>query len=292
METKEVTRSRLMLLSSMLIYGTVGIFRHFLPVPSGVLAFLRGVIGAAVLCAVLLIRRQKTDCRAFRKAWLPLCISGAMIGFNWILLFEAYRYTTVAVATLCYYMQPVFVMLLSPLVLKERLTVRKSICVVVSLLGIVLITVVGKADGVSGWKGILLGLGAAALYAGVVLINKKMPPLSAYEKTVCQLSAAAVVVLPYTLMTGEWSEVTVTPVSVILLLTIGILHTGIAYALFFGSMERLPAQTVALYSYVDPVTAVVLSALLLKEPLGWTGAVGAVLILGATLIGEWQKIQR
>lgn len=277
-----------MLIGAMAIFGTIGIFRKYIPLSSGLVALVRGVVGVLFLLLVLAVRREKLSLFAIRKNLWLLLISGGLIGFNWILLFEAYNHTSVATATLCYYMAPIFVTLAAPLVLGERLTARKLITAFVALFGMVLVSDilnVGVSD-MAELRGILLGLGAAALYASVILLNKKLTDISAYDRTVIQLGAAAVVLLPYVLLTENWSEVTLEPLTIILLLTVGIVHTGAAYAMYFGSMRELSAQTVAIFSYIDPILAVILSAIILGEPMGLGVIIGGILILGATLAGE------
>jgi len=288
MPRNDVNKSRWMLISSMLIFGTIGIFRKYIPLPSSVLAMARGWIGMAFLAAVLLLKRQKLNRKAIGRNFPCLLASGIMMGFNWILLFEAYRYTSVATATLCYYMAPIFVVLVSPMLLKERLSRKKLLCVGAALAGMVLVSGVTKAGfrGAEEWTGVLLGLGAAVLYAGVVLLNKFIRELNVYDKTIVQLGAAAVVLLPYTLLTEDFSQITFEPLAVGLLLVVGIVHTGIAYALYFGSLKDLPGQTVALFSYIDPVCAIILSSLLLQEAMGAAEGIGAVLVLCAALVSE------
>ena len=277
-----------MLIGAMAIFGTIGIFRKYIPLSSGLVALVRGVVGVLFLLLVLAVRREKLSLPAIRKNLWLLLISGGLIGFNWILLFEAYNHTSVATATLCYYMAPIFVTLTAPLVLGERLTARKLITAFVALFGMVLVSDilnVGVSD-MAELRGILLGLGAAALYASVILLNKKLTDISAYDRTVIQLGAAAVVLLPYVLLTENWSVVTLEPLTIILLLTVGVVHTGAAYAMYFGSMRELSAQTVAIFSYIDPILAVILSAAILGEPMGLGVIIGGILILGATLAGE------
>lgn len=277
-----------MLIGAMAIFGTIGIFRKYIPLSSGLVALVRGVVGVLFLLLVLAVRREKLSLFAIRKNLWLLLISGGLIGFNWILLFEAYNHTSVATATLCYYMAPIFVTLAAPLVLGERLTARKLITAFVALFGMVLVSDilnVGVSD-MAELRGILLGLGAAALYASVILLNKKLTDISAYDRTVIQLGAAAVVLLPYVLLTENWSAVTLEPLTIILLLAVGVVHTGAAYAMYFGSMRELSAQTVAIFSYIDPILAVILSAVILGEPMGLGVIIGGILILGATLAGE------
>lgn len=281
-------RSLSMLISSMVIYGTIGIFRRYLPISSGLLACSRGLIGTLFLCLLLILRRQKLNLMEIRRNLLPLIISGGLIGFNWIFLFEAYNYTSIATATLCYYMQPILVILASPLIFRERLTPRKLFCVITAMVGMVFVS--GAADqGIPSpaeLRGILFGLCAALLYATVVMINKKYADIGTYEKTIVQLLSAAVVMLPYLAVTEDFSTLALSGQSIAILLLVGIVHTGIAYALYFGSMADLTAQTVALLSYIDPVTAILLSAFLLREPMTLFGVVGTVLVLGATVFCE------
>lgn len=279
-------RSLYMLVASMVIFGTIGIFRRLIPLPSASIAALRGIVGAAFLLLLNAVRRKKPDRAAIRGNLALLLISGALIGANWIALFEAYQFTSVAVATLCYYMAPMFVIMFSPLVLGEKLTARKYICVALAVAGMVFVSGVLDLGGGGSPKGVALGLIAAALYASVIFINKRMKPMPALDRTVVQLAAAGVVVLPYALLNGFGGTETLTAGTALLLAVVCIVHTGLAYTLYFGSMEGLPAHTLALLSYIDPVVAVLLSALLLKEAFTVWTALGAVLIIGAAVLGE------
>lgn len=279
------------LAAAMLIFGSIGIFRRYIPLSSAWMACVRGIIGTLFLLGVVTVSKKKVDKKAVKKNLFPLFLSGAAIGVNWILLFEAYRYTTVAIATLCYYMAPVIVILLAPVLLKEKMTVKKSVCAAVAVLGMLFVSGIFEGNTITGGsgKGILFGLGAAAFYATAMLTNKFIKEISSYDRTIMQLGIAAVVVFPYALVTeGVHAFAVLTLPQAILLLAVGIVHTGVAYWLYFGCMERLDGQTIAVYSYIDPAFAVVLSILVLRENPGVFGVIGAVLILGATLISELQ----
>lgn len=280
-------KSKSMLLGAMGIFGTVGIFVKHIPLSSGAVAFCRGVLGVLFLLLVMALTKQRFARQAIRKNLLILCLSGAAIGFNWVLLFESYRFTSVATATVCYYLAPLFLLLASPLI-GERLTPKKLLCIAVALVGLAFVSgfMEGGIPSLSELKGIGLALGAAALYATVMLLNKKLSPIPAYDKTILQLSAAATVILPYILLTGGFDTAAMTPTGWALLVVVGIVHTGLAYALYFGSMKDLPAHTIAIFSYLDPVIAVILSALFLREPLTGWGIAGTVLILGSALFSE------
>ncbi|MBE5808805.1 MAG: DMT family transporter [Clostridiales bacterium] len=285
---KTVNRDRLMLTLSMLLFGTIGVFRKNIALPSGLIACARGLAGAAVLYAGVKLTGARFSREAIRRNLWKLVLSGAMIGFNWMLLFEAYRYTSIAVATLMYYMAPVIVIVASGLLSRGGLGVRRLACVAVAVAGMVLVSgVVGAGlPGRTEISGIAFGLGAAVLYACVMLLNGRMRDIGAYDRTVVQLFMAGLVMVPYVLLSGEWRGLRPDGASVALLVMICVLHTGVAYALYFGSMAKLEVQTVAMFSYIDPVTAVFLSAVLPDETLTAGAAIGAVLILGATMAYE------
>lgn len=279
-----MNKAKCSLLAAMTIFGTVGIFVRHIPVPSAMVALIRGVLGLLFLLGVMALAGKKPDWRKIRKNLWVLLLSGGAMGLNWVFLFESYNYTTVATATICYYLAPVFLVLASPL-LGERLTLKKSLLCAVALVGMVFVSGVLEG-GLSGGKGIAFAVAAAALYATVMFLNKKLGPIDAYDKTIVQLIAAAVVILPYCLLSGGFGMGQMAGKAYALLAVVGIVHTGVAYWLYFGALGKLPSQTVALFSYLDPVIAILLSALWLKEPLGWQGALGAALILGSTLAGE------
>ena len=270
------------LTGSMLIFGTIGLFRRKIDLPSSVIACFRGIIGAAFLLAVVLLGRKKMSGTAIRKNLPVLLLSGAAIGLNWVFLFEAYEYTTVACATLLYYMAPVIVILVSPFVLKESFSLMKAVCVAVAIIGMVMASgVIGEGGGLS-LKGTIFGLLAAVLYASVIIMNKKMGEIGPYDKTIIQLFVAALVVIPYILVTEDVASFTIDTKAIIMLVLVGIVHTGIAYALYFGAMDRVPAQTVAFLSYIDPVVALILSMTVLGEAMNIVQLVGAALVLGAS----------
>lgn len=281
-------KGRNQLILSMCIFGTIGILRRYIPLSSSLIALVRGIIGAAFLMLMVALRRTPLNKAAIRQNLLLLILSGTAIGFNWILLFESYNYTSVATATLCYYLAPILVILASPLVLKEKMTLKKGICTLIALIGMVLVSGILETDfgGLAEMQGVFYGLGAAVLYASVILMNKKMKAIPSYDKTIIQLVIASAALLPYVLLTEDWSAVSLTPVSVALLLVAGIVHTGFAYQMYFGSMEVLKAHTVALFSYIDPILAIVLSMVVLQEPMSILSGIGAVMILGAAYACE------
>lgn len=276
-------KEKLSMILSMVIFGTIGIFVKYIGLPSGLIAATRGITGAVVIILVMLITKHKPDIKSVIKKLPVLIASGVAIGFNWILLFEAYNHTGIPVATVCYYTAPIFVVVATPFVFKSKLKPRQLICVVLALLGVVAVSGVLQ-NGTTKITGVLLGVGAAVLYASVMIMNKFMGDAPDYERTVIQLGSAGLVVLPYALVTS--SDISVTTTSVVLLVIVGIVHTGFAYLLYFGALKKLKSQTAAILSYIDPASAIILSSIVFAQLPTAYELVGVVLIMSAALLSE------
>lgn len=272
-------------ITAMLIFGSVGLFVQAIPLSSSEIVAARTVLGSLFLCGMLVIRRQQPDWAALKKNLPMLIVTGIVMGLNWMFLFAAYQYTSVSVATLIYYCAPVIVLFLSPFLLREKLTWPKLAGIAGALIGMVLVNGT-QTGGVDPQKGLVCGLLAAAFYAGLILLNKRITNVPATEKTLVQLLSAAVVMGIYALAThsGPWELPQGT--GLLALLIIGFVHTGIAYLLYISSMSELPGQTVALCSYIDPASALIFSAIFLHEHLTVLQLLGAVLILGGSAFGE------
>ncbi len=281
-----MNKSKLIYLSAMLIFGSIGLVSRNIQLSSGQIALTRGVIGSIFLLLASKALKEKMSWQKIKPNLLLLIISGAGIGFNWILMFEAYKFTSIANATLSYYFAPVIVVLLSPLLLKERVTLVKVGCILAALGGMFLIVGVGGGEGKNHMIGIGYGLAAAVLYAGVVILNKYLKGLSGLEVTLIQISAATIVLFPYILVTETINVFSIDKRSAVFLIIMGLLHTGIAYLMYFTGMKLLKAQTVAVLSYIDPISAILMSALFTREKLTLLQIFGGILILGATLFNE------
>lgn len=279
-------KARLQIVLSMAVWGTIPLFTRAIPVTSGELALYRALLAAAFIALYLVLRRQLPDLRALGRDLPKLALSGAAMGFNWILLFEAYKYTTVSIATLSYYFAPVLVTILSPLLFREKLTRRGILCFVMSTVGLVFI--IGTPTTAAGQHGIgiAFGLGAALLYAFVVLLNKSITRVSGLHRTILQFIAAIAVLLPYVLATTGLHPEVLDGKGLLCLLILGLAHTGIAYCLYFSNLKSVSGQEAAILSYVDPLVAVLVSVLLLHEPMTIPQLIGGTLILGFTVWNE------
>lgn len=283
---KKIINPRLMLIAAMTIFGTLGLFVRNIPVSSGELALYRAVLAALLIGIFLLVTKQKIPFSNIKKEVPLLLASGIAMGINWILLFEAYKYTTVSIATLSYYFAPVIVTVVCPILFKEKLTSKQIICFVMSTLGLVLITGVGDVGGSNGFIGILFGLGAAVFYATVILLNKFIKNVQGIHRTFLQFLSAIVVLAPYVILSSGVTLGNLNSVGWVNLLIVGLIHTGISYCLYFPSLKELPGQKAAILSYIDPLVAVLISVTILGETMNVWQVVGGILILGFTLWNE------
>lgn len=273
----------------MLIFGSIGVFVKNINLTSMEIAFIRAFIGSIFLICASFFLKQGISFKAIKQNALLLVLSGAAIGFNWILLFQAYKYTTISNATLSYYFAPVFVMILSPVVLKEKLTPIKVLCISTAMGGMFLILNSGGSSTAETYNhlvGILYGLSGAALYASVILMNKFIKGVGSFETTLIQLISAGLVLLPSIIYTGASNFTGINSKSWFFIAIVGIIHTGIAYLLYFTSMKELKGQTIAILSYIDPISAVIIAAIFLGETMTLIQIVGGILILGSTFISE------
>jgi drug/metabolite transporter (DMT)-like permease len=280
-----IMNGKFKLIIAMLIYGSIGVFVKNISFSAVQIAFLRAFIGSGFLLSVSLIMGKAGSTKIGIKELVIFVLSGAALGINWLFLFKAFEYTSVSTAILVYYLAPIIVIMLSPMVLKEKLTLFKLVCAFIAVVGLTMVVLsnCGLNELYSdGSLGILYALAAAFFYAGVILINKRFKSSNGFETTIIQLGASVLVLLPILIIEGGFHGVMVDMNSVIMITILGVLHTGIAYLLYFSSMKNLSAQTVALYCYIDPISAMVFSWMFLGESMKLNQIIGGILILGAT----------
>ena len=262
-----------MYIASLLIFGTNGVIASLIDMSSAEIVCMRTLLGGAALILALLISRAKLDWAAMRREAPKLLAAGVCLGVNWALLFEAYKLMSVSMATLTYYIAPVLVLLLSPVLLREKQGLRAYTGMAAAVVGLVLAVGVGDT-GVTG-RGLLVGLGSALFYASLIIFNKKISGVSGLLLTVVEMVVAACVMLPYVLLTGGRVGFPGDALGTGALVFLCLVNTGLACYMYFSSMNRLPARAVALFGYADPVSALIFSAIFLHEsmtPVQWLGA--------------------
>lgn len=281
----DLRKERIKYITAVVLYGTIGMFVRFVSLPSEEVALCRGLFGSLFILLYLKLTGQHMDRKAIRRNAFWLVMSGISLGLNWIFLFAAYVTTTVAIASLCNYMAPLIVILIAPFVLNEKLNVKKLPWVGLALIGIILVSgVIGS--GPVNPRGLLMGMLAALGFTGVVICNRKIRDISALDKSVIQLAISALTILPYVLVMNHGLVMPADLRSVLIVLMLGIVHTGFAYCLYFSGMGTLPVQTVAVLGYLEPVVSVFCSAFFLQEPMSISGWIGAAMIIIAALMSE------
>ncbi|MBE5098522.1 DMT family transporter [Priestia aryabhattai] len=272
---------------SMIIFGTIGLIVRYIDLSSSETALLSSSIGCLFLIVVLFMRKRTITWKLVKANGCILFFSGIALGGNWMFLYQAYDHTTLTNATLGYYFAPVFVMILSPFILKEQLPVKKIICIGIAIIGMLMIVGNGvSASGTEDLLGIFFGLLAAACYAALMLLNKFIRLMGRLEITIIQLGITALLLLPYVFLTEGFGVFEVSKSSVPFIIILGIVNTGIGFWLFFSGMEKLKGQSIAMLSYVDPFVAILISAVILREHMTLVQIIGGALLLGSTFISE------
>lgn len=280
-------QAKFKIILSMAVFGTLGIFIKNIPLSSGEIALFRAVIAAISILLYKFVKNEKIPFDEIKKDLLLLFLSGTAMGFNWIFLFQSYRYTSVSIATLSYYFAPVIVMAVCPILFRENLNLKQIICFVMSTLGLVLVIDPRKIlPGSNSFIGICFGLSAAVLYATVIILNKLIKNVTGIDRTLIQFFAAIIILFPYVGLTDGIHLSAAGTYGIINLLVVGIVHTGITYCLYFSSLKDLKGQEAAILSYTDPLVAIIVSVSFLGETISLTQILGGILILGFTLLNE------
>jgi drug/metabolite transporter (DMT)-like permease len=280
-------KSNIQFILSMIIFGTIGLVVRYIDLSSSETALLSSSIGCLFLIFVFFNQRKAFTWKKIKRNSLVLLTSGIALAGNWIFLYQSYDYTSLANATLGYYFAPVFVMILSPMILKEQLPLKKVICIVIAVIGMMFIVGNGiSASRTNDVLGIILGLVAAAFYSALMLLNKFIKDIDRLEVTIIQLATTAFFLLPYVLITEGFNIKTVTISSIPFIILLGIVNTGVGFWLFFSGMEKLKGQSIAMLSYVDPFVAILISGFILQEQFTLLQIIGGILLLGSTFVSE------
>lgn len=284
-------KSKIQFILSMIIFGTIGLVVRHINLSSSERALLSSFIGCLFLLLIFFMIKKKISWNLVKSNALFLILSGIALGGNWIFLYQSYDHTTIANATLSYYFAPVFVMILSPFVLREQLSIKKIVCIGVAIIGMLMIVGEGmRASSSDDLLGLSFGLIAAAFYAALLLLNKFIKDMGKLELTIIQLGTTTLLLMPYVFFTEGFGIFEVSSPSIPFILILGIINTGIGFWLFFSGMEGLKGQSIAMLSYVDPFVAILISAIILQEQMTIVQMLGGVLLLGSTFVSEIKSV--
>ncbi|MBR0419844.1 MAG: EamA family transporter [Erysipelotrichaceae bacterium] len=282
---KELQLERIKYIFAVVLYGTIGLFLRYVNLPSEVVAMFRGLIGSLFIYLYLRFKHVSIDKKAIRNNLFLLLLSGICLGLNWIFLFASYMTTTVAIASLCNYLAPLFVIIVSPLVLHEKLEIKKLPYVALAFLGIVLVS--GVFDEQKGSLiGIVYGVLAALVFSIIIICNRKLKDISVYDRSIVQLLVSAITIFPYVLIHNHGVSLNPDLRSILIVIMLGVIHTGLAYCFYFSGMAKLDVETIAILGYLEPVVSVICSTVFLHEPMSVFGWLGALLIIFSAFMSE------
>ena len=271
----------------MAVFGTLALFVKNISLPPGEIALFRALIASVAILLYKVLTAEKFLFTRIKKELPILFLSGAAMAFNWIFLFKAYHHTSVSIATLSYYFAPVIVMIASPILFKEKLSCKQILCFMMATVGLVMIIGVSGDNQFQGnFTGIVFGLIAAVLYATVILLNKHIRSVAGIDRTLIQFFAAIIILLPYIYLTAGIHITSLDRWGLFNLLFLGTVHTGITYCLYFSSLKDLKGQEAAIFSYIDPFVAIIISVMILNESMSPVQVLGGLMILGFTLFNE------
>lgn len=284
---KSQTGKTIQYLIAVIIYGTIGFFLHYVNASSEFVVMCRGLIGSFFILIIMLIRKESPDLKAIKMNLFLLIGSGVALGLNWVFLFSGYKYS-ISVSSLCNYTAPIMIVLISALFLKARINRKQLICIVSSFVGIILISGVLENQGTSDNHAFVYGMLASFGFVMLVLFNRKLKNIKSLDRTIVQLFVSFLTVLPYVIINHS-IPTSLDEKSIILILILGIVHTGIAYIFYFGAIDTLDITKVAVLGYIEPVLSVLTGVIFFKEGLGIYGVIGAILILLSAIVSETSK---
>ena len=279
-----MNRALLKHFTSLLMFGSNGIIASNIHLNSYIIVMFRTIIGSLFLIAVCLFTCKEYTFLKHKRSLLYLTLSGISMGFSWMFLYEAYHQIGVSIATLLYYTGPIFIMLLSPYIFNEKLTLQKVACFMTVLLGILLINYQAAQESHTTW-GLLCSLLSAVTYASMVIFNKKSAPISGIENSTIQLITAFFTVFAFVLYTGGLNFV-LAPSDILPLALLGLVNTGFGCYLYFSSISGIPVQMVSILGYTEPLSALIFSYIFLNEQLAPIQIAGAVLIICGTIAAQ------
>lgn len=279
-------KSIIQFIASMVIFGTIGLIIKQINLASVEIAMLSSLIGCSFLLLLYIVRNKKLNIIFLLKYKWFILISSIALGGNWVSLFTSYQYTSITNATLGYYFGPIIVLILSPFILKETLSKKSIACIVASFIGLIFILSNGFLQpGTNDVFGIFLSILAGSCYASLMIFNKFIKDVNRMDLTIFQLGLTSLILLPFVFANSGF-EIRTQLDAIPFVITLGIINTGIGFWLFFSGMERLTGQSVALLSYIDPLVAIFISGLILKEQFTTLQIIGGVVLITSTFLSE------
>lgn len=277
-------RGYFMYIAALCLFGSNGVVALNIALESYQIVMLRTLIASVFLCLAYFVSGGRMRALEYKKDMACIAVSGAAMGISWIFLFEAYVLAGVSIPTLAYYCGPVIVMALSPFIFGEKITIFKIAGLGSVAAGMLLVNGAElHSGGIS--RGLFYGLAAALMYSFMVIFNKKAKNVTGLENSAMQMCVACAVSTVYAVGKGLPSIAGVIEFAVPVMF-LGLINTGVGCYLYFTSIQKLPAASVAVCGYLEPLSALLFSAVMLNEKLSYAQLLGAALIIGGAAMGE------
>jgi drug/metabolite transporter (DMT)-like permease len=263
-------------------WGLVAVLAGAVSVDAGPLAFLRLVLAALTLGAVAVLTRRVGALAP--GPHLPTLIAlGVVQAAHWWLFFETVKRGSVAFAVLTFYTAPIFLAVLAPLFLPERLSTVALGTLVPGGIGIALVALAGEDGHAFGWLALACGLGSALTFAVLLVLSKRLlhadvPPLTVafWDCLVGMVAISPALFVADTVLpadAGDWAAV----------LVLGVGLTGLSTLAYASLLRHTTAQAAGILTFLEPVAAVVLAWAFLDQSLSTQALLGGVLVLLAGL---------
>ena len=278
-------------------FGTIGVVTHFIPLSSAAIVFYRALIGGIFIILYSLLFGKGVNIKSMKDNLIVLIGTSFFMGLNWVFQFEAFRVSSVAIGTVCYNTMPIFLIMIASFMFNEKITLKSVICILVAMVGIFLVSnIINTGIKSSEVLGCIYGILGAIFYALIVAYNRKLEQIDVCDKIIFQFLFSTIIMAVYVLFIAKGSLFFEKGISereahigIFCILLLGLFHTGFCYIHYFIAVSKLKSETVAIYTYIDPVVALFLSYFVLHENMTVLQFIGAILILSSTLFNELSK---
>ena len=285
----------LSILSAGTLWGVMGIFvRHFNAFGLGSMEIgtLRALTGVLITGAYLLLRQRDLLKIRLRDLWCFLGTGICSLFLMNLTYFTAMQHTSLAVAGVLLYTAPIFVMLLSALLFREKITVKKILALVLAFCGCALVSGLGTDSRIST-AGLLWGLGAGISYALYSIFGRYAIQRGYGSWTMTFYSFLFCSALSIFLC--DWQAVAPVvgqPIQLIWILGLGFITAFAPYVLYSLGLQSVENSRASILASIEPVVAAIVSVVVFAEPMSLTAACGIALVLAAIILLSIHKKDR
>lgn len=281
-------KAALAVIASAMLWGTYGSFLTVIEargMNADVINFLRFASTSLPILLYLLVKKREALHVKKKDLWLFAANGLASILFFTSCYAAAIRETKIAVAAALLYTAPAIVLLLSALLFGEKITPRKLLCILLSVLGCALVSGLGSGGATLTARGLLLGLGAGLGYALYSIFSRLIQQrgYSTFTNVCWTFLIAAAAYLAISAFKGNASQIADLPAAALLSVVCGLLTGLLAYLLYTAGLREMEPSRAAQLATIEPVFAALLGVLLFRQSLSVTECLGIALVVTAVV---------